>query len=775
MLIIAPRNMHLDIINYYRKDNPFFDIKVVDKSDLIEASSYSCSNEAIIFMMKRYKYSYDEAETYLSFIKTDFVPNNDKLSILKTLQEELIKEGVLYKSDVYRLLYEHKSATVIGYNKDDIELKHLSNLLDMKLDYFSYPNELQVKSFNKFARLEDEVYFVLNEIAHDIDLGTNINDIYIFNRNEEYVYYLKIFASLFGFNINFSNDYSFNKTGVYSEFKKLYEESHDLDDTLEKLKDICKEDDIYSQFVDVINKNRIDGLEYEIQSIYLDKKLSSSYVENNRYVSAVNIISEPTLLKNKKVYVLGFSQGQFPKSQKDDSYLDDNELVYLSKLTSKLKTRFDQENILNFFKLDNEYVLSFSEKSLGSGRMFISPIAEFVDVKINVNPFMNYFYSREALKFIACNLKDLNVIYKQTSPLFLATKELVDKEHNSYDNSFNGAKVKTKDSFLKLSTSRLDDFYNCPFKYYLANILKIDPFEATNESIFGNIVHTLLEKALLDDTYDVSENYDKLVNESNVSDDTKVLWSLALKDQIIDMVTYVKRHNKYMKNAKIELEKNIDVYLDKNTLLTGRIDKLITLDNKYLVMIDYKTGTSGNFEERFLKDGLSTQLPTYALLAKESKYKDLTVSGLYINHVFSKDEVELKEKKLIPDYLRLSGRTLSDYNAFFALDSTIADGSSSFVTGIVSKNDVICAPHSKDSVVSKDKIKEYIDIAKDKYKEAANLIRTNQFIINPVDKGGERNRACTYCSYKDICYVREKQIKHLVSEKEEEDSENEQD
>ena len=148
-------------------------------------------------------------------------------------------------------------------------------------------------------------------------------------------------------------------------------------------------------------------------------------MENNRYISAVNIISEPTLLKNKKVYVLGFSQGQFPKSQKDDSYLDDNELVYLSKLTSKLKTRFDQENLLNFFKLDNEYVLSFSEKSLGSGRMFISPIAEFVDVKININPFMNYFYSREALKFIACNLKDLNVIYQQTSPLFLAIKELV--------------------------------------------------------------------------------------------------------------------------------------------------------------------------------------------------------------------------------------------------------------------------------------------------------------------------------------------------------------
>lgn len=772
MLIIAPRNMHLDIINYYRKDNPFFDVKVIDKSDLLEASSYSSSNEAIIFMMKRYKYSYDEAETYLSLIKTDFVPNNNKLRKLKTLQEELIKEGVLYKSEVYKLLYEHKLATVIGYNKDDIELKYLTNLLDIKLDYFSYPNELQVKSFNKFARLEDEVYYVLNEIAHDIDLGTNINDIYIFNRNEEYVYYLKLFAPLFNFPINFQNDYSFDKTGVYSEFKKIYEDTKDLDKTLEKLEEICQKDDIYLQFVDVINKNRIDKLDYVIESIYLEKKLKHSYVEEKRYLNAVNVISEPTLLTNKKVYVIGFAQGQFPKSQKDDSYLDDKELVYLNKLTTKMNTRFHQQNLLDFFSLDNQYFISYSEKSLGSGKMFVSPLAEHFSTKPAVNPFKDYFYSEAALKFIACNLKDLNVIYKQNSELFLSIKHLVDGEHNSYDNSFNGANAKNKNSFLKLSTSQLDEFYNCPFKYYLGHVLKIDPFEATNESIFGNIVHEILEKALLDDSYNVGENYDKLVNESNISDDTKVLWSLALKDQIIDMVTYLKRHNRYMHNANFELEKEININLDKNTVITGRIDKLITLDNKYLVMIDYKTGTSGNFEEKFLKDGLSTQLPTYALLAQESKYGEYTISGLYINHVFYKDEIEVKDNKLIPDYLRLSGRTLDDYNAVFTFDDTISGGKSSFITGIEAKNSVICAPHAKAAIVNKSKIQEYIDTVKEKYIEASKLIRNNEFIINPADRGGERNRACTYCSYKDICYVREKQIKHLLSEKEEEEIEN---
>lgn len=766
--------MHLDIINYYRKDNPLFDIKVIDKSSLLEASSYSSRDDTIIYMMEKYHYSYDEAETYLSFIKTDFIPNNLKLSKLKSLQEELIKDGHLFHSDVYSLLFKNKTALVIGYQKDDIELKHLSNLLDMKLEFFVYPKGHHIQSVNKFTRLEDEVYYVLNEIAHDIDSGTDINDIYIFNRHEEYIYYLKVFSTLFGFHINFLNDYSFNKTGVYSEFKKLYEETKDLDLALEKLEEICKQDDIYFQFIEVIRKNRLDNLEYEIESIYLDKKLKNSYVEENRYLDAVNVINESTLLTNKKVYVLGFVQGEFPKSLKDDSFLNDDELLYLHKLTSKLTTRFDQLNLLDFFSLNNQYVISYSEKSLGTSLMFASPIIKELNLSPITNPFSHYFYSETVLRYIACHLKDLNVIYNQSSELFLATKELVDKEHNSYDNSFTGAKVKDKDSFLKLSTSQLEEFYSCPFKYYLAHVLKIDPFEKTPQSIFGDIVHKLLEKALLDDSYDVSENYDRLVNESNISDDLKVLWSLSLKEQILNMVRYVKLHNRYMTNPKYELEHEINIYLDKNTLINGRIDKLITLDHKYLVMIDYKTGSSGNFDERFLKDGLSSQLPTYALLAKESEYKDYLVSGLYINHVYSNDEIELKEDKLIPDYLRLSGRTLENYKAIFAFDSSIAGGKSSFIAGVESKDEVIRAPHSKTALVNEEKIHEYIDVVKEKYFEASKLIRNNEFKIEPADRGGASNRACKYCSYKDICYVREKQIKHLVSEKEEEEIENEQ-
>lgn len=766
MLIIAPRNMHLDIINYYRKDNPFFDIKVIDKNDLVAASSYSSREDTVLYIMNRYRFSYDEANTYLSFIKTSFTPNNAKLEKLYRLQQELVESGHLYKSDVQYLLFKNKTALVIGYQKYDNELLSLSNLLDMKLEFFEYNKDYKVSDINSFTRLEDEVYFVLNEIAHDIDNGIDIKDIYIFNRNEEYIYYLKNFAASFGFNINFPNSYSFIKTGVYSEFKKLYEKTHDINESLKKLEEICLDDDIFHQFVDLVNKINVEGLEYEIASIYLEKELGKSFVEEPHYLNAVKLISEPTLFSNKKIYVLGFIQGHFPKSQKDDSYLNESELVYLNKLTNKLKTKIDQDNLLDFFKEDNTYVLSYANKSLNSSKMIVSPLLSYLSLKENKNPFKDYFYSGDVLKYIACSLKDLNVLYKEKSSKYFATKDLVEPTYNSFDNSFKGANVFNKNSPIKLSTTSLTDYASCPFKYYLGNVLKLDPFEETFDSIFGNIVHHLLEKSLLNDNYDISSNYDKLVNESNVTEEIKILWSLNLKDQIMNMVKYIKLHNRYMHNPSFELEKRIDINLDALTLLTGRIDKMVILDNKSLVMIDYKTGSSGDFDETYLKDGLSSQLPTYALLAKESEYSKYSLSGLYINHIYTSKEVELKEDELIPKYLRLSGKSLDDYSTFFDFDSTIASGKSSFVASIYLKEEVLQSKNN--SVISKDKLDEYIQIVKNKYFEVSKLIRANKFDISPCDKGKPNTRACQYCSYRDICYVRANQVRFLSSPKEEE-------
>ena len=107
-------------------------------------------------------------------------------------------------------------------------------------------------------RFEDEVNYVLNEIAYLLDNGVNISDIVIVRRNKEYDYYLERFAPLFGYQVNLNNSSSWYETGVFVEFIKLYEISKDIDSALDDLKGICQKDDLYEEFVKVVSRLKVD-------------------------------------------------------------------------------------------------------------------------------------------------------------------------------------------------------------------------------------------------------------------------------------------------------------------------------------------------------------------------------------------------------------------------------------------------------------------------------------------------------------------------------------
>ena len=66
--------------------------------------------------------------------------------------------------------------------------------------------------------------------------------------------------------------------------------------------------------------------------------------------------------------------------------------------------------------------------------------------------------------------------------------------------------------------------------------------------------------------------------------------------------------------------------------------------------------------------------------------------------------------------------------------------------------------------MKKEELDKYIEIVKAKYLEVSELIRSNHFPIAPIDKGKSGSRACQYCTYRDICYVREKQVRYLEKE-----------
>ena len=196
---------------------------------------------------------------------------------------------------------------------------------------------------------------------------------------------------------------------------------------------------------------------------------------------------------------------------------------------------------------------------------------------------------------------------------------------------------------------------------------------------------------------------------------------------------------------------------------------MVVLDDKYIVCIDYKTGSSSsNFKEGRFEYGLSTQLPTYTLLAsRDERFADYQVMGIYINHVIPDSTNNTKEEdELIFNYLKLQGKTLADIDAISTFDSTIGDGKSSFIASVKLKKDMTF--DGKSAVISEEKFDDYKTTVESYYLEMASRIRNNDFPISPLFISKNDN-ACQYCPFKDICYVRPYQRRLTEDSEDEED------
>ena len=228
-----------------------------------------------------------------------------------------------------------------------------------------------------------------------------------------------------------------------------------------------------------------------------------------------------------------------------------------------------------------------------------------------------------------------------------------------------------------------------------------------------------------------------------------------------------------MNNPKIITEKRLKMQVGKKSFLSGVIDKSIIFDDKYLVLVDYKTG-SDSFDSKYINEGVSLQLPTYCLLAiNDDEFKNYEIIGTFINNVVdSKLSYGNETETLIDPFFKLHGKVATDLELISQIDKTICDGKSEFIKSVSLSKDG--GFRKSDSLVSKDEFNNYAEVALRKYLEADANIRKNNFSINPLFKSKSDN-ACKYCEYKDLCFVKKAQRRYLYNpaedEKEEEDNE----
>ena len=188
------------------------------------------------------------------------------------------------------------------------------------------------------------------------------------------------------------------------------------------------------------------------------------------------------------------------------------------------------------------------------------------------------------------------------------------------------------------SHSSLSTFEQCPYKFKLRYIEKIDPIiKDSIESFMGKIVHETLEKLYRDVQYDYLPTINDLLNFLNqkwfekYTDDIHIIKKqfsmkkyLSLAEQYIS--DYYHTYQPFNQTKTIGIEKHLVFSLDqaKNYQIQGFIDRLSEKRPGHLQIHDYKTSARLPSQDQLDND---RQLGLY-MIGVENQYpevKDITL------------------------------------------------------------------------------------------------------------------------------------------------------
>ena len=225
----------------------------------------------------------------------------------------------------------------------------------------------------------------------------------------------------------------------------------------------------------------------------------------------------------------------------------------------------------------------------------------------------------------------------------------------------------------KVSVSLLNNFFECPWKWYFRNLLQLP--EPKSESLeFGNIVHGCIDNILKLTKKPAEKDLQNIISDqikkSGFGDERKQkeLFNLAFKIVLRWTETRLREINK-----KRENEQSVSINDDRfpNLNIYGRIDLIENLDDKNVRVTDFKTGSvRKKYEiEKLDSEGRMSsylrQLAMYSYLIKESPKWKVDVCESRLEFLEAKNEKESIYNTVIQkEQIDLLVADLKDYDEF---------------------------------------------------------------------------------------------------------------
>jgi DNA helicase-2/ATP-dependent DNA helicase PcrA len=194
--------------------------------------------------------------------------------------------------------------------------------------------------------------------------------------------------------------------------------------------------------------------------------------------------------------------------------------------------------------------------------------------------------------------------------------------------------VKKNYSSLKVSVSMLNNFFECPWKWYFRSFLRLPEARLVHLAL-GTAVHATIEYILKEDKLpkdeDIKERILKELKKEKVEDKNDLIKLSKKANEAV--LGWVKNYYKHI-NKNHKSERSVS-FRDKdfpNLLMYGKIDLTEYEENGNVVVTDFKTGSSKtkNIIEKINEEGrlsdLVRQLAMYTYLL-EGDEKDVKVSN----------------------------------------------------------------------------------------------------------------------------------------------------
>lgn len=753
LLIICPTEEKNKILNKLQEQTKLYNIKFMSIEEFKSNYFFSYDEKAIYYLMKKYSYNIDVCKVYLNnlyVIDVDKIYKSEKLNFLRKIKQELINKDLLYFNNSFKKYINRKTIIVKNYYKLE---KYLDNILDKKTPL---EKNYELKSIKEYQTMEEEINGVCLEIIKLLKKNVPLNKIYLTNIQDDYNYSIKKIFSYYNIPINIDMNYSLYSTKIVKDYLK--ENKIDLENP--------KDYTITKQLIEIINSlSFLDNKDPIYKKILIDK-LKNKKLSSKKLKNAINIknLYNESFEDDEYVFVLGFNQDILPKMVKDEEFISDSikDEIDLYK-TEYLNSRNKEVTIKILSNIKNLYLSYKLETPFKS--FYKSSLITDLNLEILKDNEDNLEFSNIYNKIRLGEKLDLYKLYNIKSDDLKILLTHYNIPYNCYSNDFN--KINNNDylnyinNSLKLSYTSLNSYSECRFKYYIKYVLKLDPFTDTFPSYIGQMYHRIL--SLYKKTnFNFEEEYKKYLEKRDLSLKEKILL-IRLKKELLELISELKKQelltgyndNLYEKKLNINLDKKIDV------IFTGTIDKIMyykKIEDTYFSIVDYKSGSIDTNIE-MIKYGLHMQLPAYLYLIHYSNiFSNPIFTGIYYQNIlFSYPNFELGDiDKIKQDRIKLQGYSIEDPSIMERFDSTIEK--SELIKSMSYSDEKGFSRYSK--VINDDTLYDLVKYTKNYISKETDDIIDGDFSIDPKYYDGE-NISCKFCEYKDLCYMKEKNLKYL--------------